>query len=71
MEVIAGDEDFEAVVVQQGCRFHLNFAQVYWNSRLEAEHSRLVERWFKVRPAMPTTLPSLVAKGHPGASFNP
>ena len=40
-ELIAGVEDMEAECKENGCRFQLNFAQVYWNSRLEAEHRRL------------------------------
>ena len=43
LEVIAGDEDMETMVLQHGIRFSLNFAEVYWNSRLEAEHARLVD----------------------------
>lgn len=27
------------------CRFRLDFSKVYWNSRLEAEHSRLVRQF--------------------------
>ncbi len=48
MEVIAGkSNDTVAEVSQHGCRFGLDYAKVYWNSRLEAEHSRLVETEFK------------------------
>ena len=48
MEVIAGREnDTVAEVSQGGCRFGLDYAKVYWNSRLEAEHARLVEAEFK------------------------
>ena len=34
---------FEVQVKQGGCIFHLNFAKVYWNSRLQFEHDRLVK----------------------------
>lgn len=47
MEVLAGDEDTVAEVKQHGARFKLDFRRVYWNSRLEAEHCRLVEHWFR------------------------
>jgi tRNA (guanine37-N1)-methyltransferase len=47
MELLAGEENTVAEVKQHGARFRLDFRKVYWNSRLEAEHLRLVERWFK------------------------
>ncbi|KAI8467486.1 MAG: Met-10+ like-protein-domain-containing protein [Monoraphidium minutum] len=43
MEVLAGDPSFETEVVQHGLRFRLDFSKVYWNSRLETEHHRLVQ----------------------------
>ncbi|KAJ9524646.1 hypothetical protein QJQ45_024270, partial [Haematococcus lacustris] len=47
MELLAGQPGTETEVVQHGMRFRLDFAQVYWNSRLEAEHQRLVARHFR------------------------
>ena len=38
----ASDAALETTVKQCGCAFKLNFGDVYWNSRLEGEHSRLV-----------------------------
>ncbi|BDA40665.1 tRNA (guanine(37)-N1)-methyltransferase [Coccomyxa sp. Obi] len=43
MEVIAGDSDLETEVKQHSARFRLNYGEVYWNSRLEQEHKRLVD----------------------------
>ena len=43
MEVIAGEASTETEVVQHGAKFVLDFAKVYWNSRLETEHRRLVQ----------------------------
>jgi len=43
MEVIAGDEDLETTVRENGATFALDYREVYWNSRLEREHRRIVE----------------------------
>ncbi|RHY32561.1 hypothetical protein DYB32_002433 [Aphanomyces invadans] len=42
MEVLAGEDNMEVVLHESDCNFHFNFAQVYWNSRLQQEHLRLV-----------------------------
>eukprot|EP00192_Tetraselmis_astigmatica_P005127 CAMPEP_0117691764 /NCGR_PEP_ID=MMETSP0804-20121206/25925_1 /TAXON_ID=1074897 /ORGANISM="Tetraselmis astigmatica, Strain CCMP880" /LENGTH=489 /DNA_ID=CAMNT_0005505081 /DNA_START=89 /DNA_END=1558 /DNA_ORIENTATION=- len=47
MEVIAGKPNLETEVRQFNSIFRLNFSEVYWNSRLEAEHKRLVDTFFK------------------------
>lgn len=41
-EVLKGDPSLNVELVEQGCRFRFNFAKVYWNSRLNTEHERLV-----------------------------
>lgn len=43
MEVIAGENNLRTSVKQEGCIFEFDFSKVYWNSRLQTEHSRLVE----------------------------
>lgn len=45
MEVLAGEDVTVTEVKQHGLRFKLDFRRVYWNSRLEKEHSRLIDRW--------------------------
>jgi tRNA (guanine37-N1)-methyltransferase len=42
MEVLAGDDDMEVEVREDNAIFRFNFAEVYWNSRLQHEHQRLV-----------------------------
>ena len=42
MEVLAGEEILETEVKQRGISFLLDYSKVYWNSRLEGEHERLV-----------------------------
>ncbi|KAI5866876.1 Met-10+ like-protein-domain-containing protein [Durotheca rogersii] len=42
-EVLAGPDDLNVVVRENGCTFRFNYAKVYWNSKLENEHRRLVD----------------------------
>jgi len=42
MEVIAGENDMEVELKESNCVFKFNFREVFWNSRLENEHIRLV-----------------------------
>ena len=60
MELLAGKEDYNVEVVctdtkkqrinnkqrEHGARFRFNFSEVYWNSRLQTEHQRLL-KFFK------------------------
>ncbi|GAA6060393.1 hypothetical protein JCM10212_004646 [Sporobolomyces blumeae] len=43
MEVLAGDADFIVEMAEHDCRFRFDFSKVYWNSRLQTEHARLVD----------------------------
>jgi len=42
MEVLAGEDNFETELKESNCLFHFNFREVYWNSRLQTEHERVV-----------------------------
>jgi tRNA (guanine37-N1)-methyltransferase len=44
MEVIAGQEDLNTEVSESRCRFAFNYGEVYWNSRLQHEHERLLKK---------------------------
>ena len=44
MELLAGEPSLETEVRENGARFRLDYRLVYWNSRLEGEHRRLVRR---------------------------
>ena len=41
-----GGRALETELVEYQCRFKLDYARVYWNSRLEAEHRRLIDAYF-------------------------
>lgn len=43
MQVIAGDPDLKVQIRQNGCMFRFDYGEVYWNTRLEHEHERLVK----------------------------
>lgn len=47
MEVLAGEARFETEVKEHAFRFQLDYSKVYWNSRLEHEHDRLVHKFRK------------------------
>ena len=42
-EVLAGPSELDVTVKENSCRFSFNFGKVYWNSRLQREHTRLVD----------------------------
>ncbi|KAF7112162.1 hypothetical protein RHSIM_RhsimUnG0257200 [Rhododendron simsii] len=42
LEVLAGNHSLVTTVVENGLRFHLDLATVYWNSRLATERQRLL-----------------------------
>lgn len=43
MEVLAGEQNLETSQKENSCTFLLDFSKVYWNSRLETEHRRIVD----------------------------
>jgi len=46
MEHLAGDASTMVHLKEQGCIFEFEFREVYWNSRLQGEHKRLIETLF-------------------------
>lgn len=45
LELLAGEADYVTRVVESGATFTVDFANVYWNSRLGPERARLVGLW--------------------------
>ncbi|OLL26766.1 tRNA (guanine(37)-N1)-methyltransferase [Neolecta irregularis DAH-3] len=43
MQVLAGPAEFIVKQRENNCTFHFDFSKVYWNSRLETEHARLIK----------------------------
>jgi tRNA (guanine37-N1)-methyltransferase len=44
-EVLAGPADLDVTISSNGCEFKFNFGKVYWNTRLEFEHERLISKF--------------------------
>lgn len=47
LKVVAGVEDMVVTVCESECVFRFDYSTVYWNSRLQQEHGRLVGMNFK------------------------
>ncbi|KAJ1453712.1 Met-10+ like-protein-domain-containing protein [Pelagophyceae sp. CCMP2097] len=43
LEVLAGDDDTKVELREADCNFEFDVRDVYWNSRLQEEHKRLIE----------------------------
>ncbi|KAI9342796.1 guanine(37)-N1-methyltransferase [Zopfochytrium polystomum] len=43
MEVLAGEKNFLTELKENNCRFEFDFSTVYWNSRLQLEHNRIIQ----------------------------
>ncbi|KAM0714846.1 hypothetical protein Q7P37_009310 [Cladosporium fusiforme] len=41
-ELLAGPDDLNVTVSEEGCIFKFDYSKVYWNTRLNTEHRRLV-----------------------------
>ncbi|KAI9824206.1 MAG: tRNA(m(1)G37)methyltransferase [Thelocarpon impressellum] len=44
-EVLAGEANMNVQVKELGCTFRFDYSKVYWNSRLDTEHRRLVDKF--------------------------
>jgi tRNA G37 N-methylase Trm5 len=42
-EVLAGPDDMIVELSEENCIFRFDYSKVYWNSRLQTEHKRLVD----------------------------
>ena len=42
MELLAGENDMNAKLIEHGSIFEFDYSKVYWNSRLQTEHNRIV-----------------------------
>ena len=42
-EVLQGPDDMQVRVTESNCIFEFDYSKVYWNSKLEAEHRRIID----------------------------
>jgi tRNA (guanine37-N1)-methyltransferase len=42
-EVLAGPDNMDVEISEGNCTFRFDYSKVYWNSRLQTEHKRLVD----------------------------
>lgn len=42
MELLAGEKDYNVEVNHSSCKFRFNFEEVYWNSRLQTMHDKMI-----------------------------
>lgn len=42
-EVLGGPDDLNVEVREAGCTFQFDYSKVYWNSKLDTEHKRIVD----------------------------
>ncbi|OMJ30123.1 tRNA (guanine(37)-N1)-methyltransferase [Smittium culicis] len=47
MELLAGENNLIASVRESNCIFNFDFSKVYWNSRLQNEHDRIINTFSK------------------------
>ena len=44
-ELLTGDLDMNVEIHEENCKFRFDYSKVYWNSRLNTEHRRLVQKF--------------------------
>lgn len=46
-EILAGDNDMNVSTMESDCEFRFDFSKVYWNTRLNTEHTRIINKFKK------------------------
>jgi len=61
MELLAGEDDYLVTLRESGANFTFNFRDVYWNSRLQTEHQRIVDWILKLNLKRPVVVADMMA----------
>jgi len=61
LQLIAGEENFVVTLKESGANFTFDFSQVYWNSRLQTEHQRVIDFVLALNKKTPAVVADMMA----------
>jgi len=61
LQLLAGEENFLVTLKESGANFTFDFSQVYWNSRLQTEHQRMIDFVLAMDAKAPAVVADMMA----------